>query len=80
MASKLNQCITAKTQNQIGHCDEAKKEYSWLIPHCKPELKKTTNWITVGQAKDIASSPNPLVKVLCQGCHWSWDPTRHRAI
>ena len=26
MASQLNQCISAKTQNQI----ETKKEYSWL--------------------------------------------------
>ena len=30
-----------KIQNQIDHCDETKKEYSWLIPHCKPELKET---------------------------------------
>ena len=27
--------------------------------------------------KDIASSPNPLVKALCRGCHWVWGPT-HR--
>ena len=33
----------AKTQNQIDHCDETKKEYSWLIHHCKPELKETTS-------------------------------------
>ena len=51
-----------KTQNQIVLCDETKKEYSWLIPHCKPELKETTSWTTVGQAKDTASSPNPFVK------------------
>ena len=43
MAFLLNQCISAKTQNQIDHCDETKKEYSWLIPHCKPELKETTS-------------------------------------
>ena len=48
-----------KTQNQIDW-DETKKEYSWLIPHCKPELKETTSWTTVDQANDIASSPNPL--------------------
>ena len=44
-------------------------------PHCKPELKETTSWTRVGQAKDIASSPNPLVKVLCRGRHWVWGPT-----
>ena len=43
MASELNQCISAKTQNQIDHCDETKKEYSWLNPHCKPELKENTS-------------------------------------
>ena len=43
MASYLNQCISAKTRNQIDHCDETKKEYSWLIPHCKPELKYGQN-------------------------------------
>ena len=26
MASQLNQCISAKTQNQIDHCDESKKD------------------------------------------------------
>ena len=76
MASLLNQCISAKTQNQIDHCDETKKENSWLIPHCKPELKETTSWTTAGQAKDIASSPNPLVKALCRGRLWVWGPTR----
>ena len=71
MASQLNQCISAKTQNQIDHCDETKKEYSWLITHCKSGLKETTIKITVGQAKDIASSPNSLVKTLqCRGRHW----------
>ena len=80
MASLLNQCISAKTQNQIDHCDETKKEYSWRIPHCKPELKETNSWTTVGQAKDIASSPNPLVKALCRGRHWVLRPTRRPAI
>ena len=80
MASGLNQCISAKTQNQIDHCDETKKEYSWLIPQCKPELKETTSWTTVGQAKDIASSPNPLVKALCRGRHWVWGPTRRHRV
>ena len=79
MASELSQCISAKTQNQIDHCDETKK-YSYLIPHCKPEFKETTSWTTVGQAKDIVSSPNPLVKALCRGRYWVWGPTRHRAI
>ena len=51
---------------QIDHCDETKKKYSWPVPHCKPELKETTSW-TVGQAKDIASSPNLLVIALCRG-------------
>ena len=46
MASKLNQCISVTIQNQIDHCDETKKEYSWLIPHCKPELKEITSWTT----------------------------------
>ena len=41
MASWFNQCISAKTQNQI--------------PHCKPELKETISWTTVGQSKDISS-------------------------
>ena len=48
------QCTSAKTQNQIDHSDETKTVYSWLIPHCKPELKETTSCTTVGQAKDIA--------------------------
>ena len=30
-----------KTQDQIDHCDKTKKEDSWLIPHCMPELKET---------------------------------------
>ena len=42
------------------------REYSWLIPHCKPELKETTSWTTVGQGKDIASSPNPLVEAVIE--------------
>ena len=53
----------SETQNQIDHCDETKKEYSWSFPHCKPELKETTIWTTAGQAKDIASSPNHLWKL-----------------
>ena len=57
-----------------------RKKYSWLIPHFKPELKETTSWTTVGQAKDIASSPNALVKALCRDRHWVWGPTRRRAI
>ena len=69
MVSWLNQW----TQNQIDHCDETKKEYSCLIPHCKPELKETTSWTTVGQAKNIASSPNLLVKTLCRGRHCGQD-------
>ena len=80
MASSLNQCITVKTQNRIYHCAETKKEYSWLIPHCKPELKENTSWNTVGQAKDIASSPNPLVKALWRDRHWIRGLTRRRAI
>ena len=56
MAPQPNQCIQAKTQNQIDHRDETKKEHSRQIVHCKPELKETTSWTTVGQAKDIASS------------------------
>ena len=44
MASWLNQCISAKTQNQTDHCDETKKEYSWLIPHCKSEFKETNSF------------------------------------
>ena len=51
MPPKLNQCISVKIQNQIDQCDETKKEYSLLIPHCKPELKEATSWTTVGQAK-----------------------------
>ena len=39
------------------------KEYSWLIPHCKPETKETTSWTMVGQAKDIVSSPNHFWKL-----------------
>ena len=80
MASYLKQCISAKTQNQIDHCYETKKEYSWLIPHCKQDLKETTSWVTMAQAKDIASSPNQLVKALCRGRHWVWGPTRRRVI
>ena len=80
MTSYLYQCISVKTQNQINHCDETKKEYSWLIPNCNPGLKETTSWTTLSQAKDIASRTNPLVKVLCRGRHWNWGPTRRRAI
>ena len=43
LTQSMHQCISAKTQNQIDHCDETKKEYSWLIPYCKPELKETTS-------------------------------------
>ena len=35
--------LSENTKNQIDHCDETKKEYSWLIPHCKPGLKETTS-------------------------------------
>ena len=80
MASLFNQCILAKTQNQINHCDEIKKEYSWLLPSCTLELNETTSWARVGQAKDIASSNNPRVKDLSRSRHWVWDPTRRRAI
>ena len=79
------------TVRDLSECADASKvptrcrsdacgSYSWLILHCKPELKETTGWTTVGQAKDIASSPNPLVKALCWGRHWVWGPTRRRAI
>ena len=50
-AAQPNQRILAKTQNQIDHYDETKKEYSWPIPHCKPEPKETTSRTTAGQAK-----------------------------
>ena len=33
---------------------------------------KTNSWTTAGQAKDISSSPNPLVRVLRRGRHWVW--------
>ena len=45
-----------------------------------PEQMKTNSWTTVGQAKDISPSPNPLVKVLRRGRHWVWGPYRRRAI
>ena len=41
---------------------------------------KTNSWTTAGQAKDISSSPNPLVKSLRRGRHWVWGPNRRRAI
>ena len=41
---------------------------------------KTNSWTTAAQAKDISSSPNPLVKVLRRGRHWVWGPNRRRAI
>ena len=40
---------------------------------------KTNSWTTAGQAKDISSSPNPLVKVLQRGRHLVWGPNRRRA-
>ena len=43
MTSYLNQCISAKTQNKIDHCDETKEEYAWLILDCRIELKETTS-------------------------------------
>ena len=43
-----------KTQNHIDHCDETKNEFSWLFPHCKPELKETTSRTTVGKVKDLS--------------------------
>ena len=49
-------------------------------PPLKSELKETTSWTTVDQAKDIASSPNPVVEALCRGRHWVRGPTRRRAI
>ena len=50
-----------------------KNEYSWLIFYCLSELMKTNSWTTAGQAKDISSSPNPLVKILRRGRHWVWE-------
>ena len=41
---------------------------------------KTNSWTTAGQAKDISSSPNPLVIFLLRGRHWAWGPNRRRAI
>ena len=41
---------------------------------------KTNSWTTAGQAKDISSSPNTLLKVLRRGRHWVWGPKRRRAI
>ena len=41
---------------------------------------KSNSWTTAGQAKDISSSPNPLVKVLQRGRHWVWGPNRRRAV
>ena len=49
-------------------------------PPPQARVKETTSWTTVGQAKDIAPSPNPLVKALCRGRHWVWGPTRRRAV
>ena len=64
MASSLNQSISAKTQNQIVRCNETKKVYSWIIPHCKPELKETTSWTKVGHTKDIRhQAPTHLWKL-----------------
>ena len=37
---------------------------------------KTNSWTTAGQAKDMSSSHNPLVKVLEEVC----GPNRRRAI
>ena len=56
-----------------------KDEYSWQF-YCVPEKMKINSWTTAGQAKDIPSSPNPLVKVLRRGIHWVWVPNRRRAI
>ena len=41
---------------------------------------KTNSWTTTGQAKDISSSTNTLVKVLWRGRHWVWGSNRRRAI
>ena len=49
-------------------------------PHCKQDLKETTSWVTMAQAKDIASSPKQLVKALCRGRNWVWGPTRRHVI
>ena len=45
-----------------------------------PEYMKTNSWSTAGQAKDISSSPNPLVKVLRRDHHWVWGSNRRRAV
>ena len=55
-----------------------KDKYSWVNLSCEPE--KTTSWTTAGQAKDKASSPNPLVKALRRDRHWVWGPNHRRAI
>ena len=53
-------------------------EYSWLIL-LYARVMKTNSW-TTGQAKDISSGSNPLVKVLRRSRHWVWGTKRHRAI
>ena len=48
-------------------------------PKSKGELK-TTFWTMAGQAKNKASSPNPLLKAIRRGRHWVWGPNHCREI
>ena len=59
-----------KTQNQTDHCDKTNKEYSWLIPHCKPELKEIASWTTVQAASSlVVSLVMWLESVFAVTCH-----------
>ena len=55
-----------------------KDEYSWLILLCA--RVNENQQLNHSQAKDISSSPNPLVKVLRRGRHRVWGLNRRRAI
>ena len=50
----------SENTNQFDNCDETKKVYAWLIPHCKPELKEITMWKLYVEAV-IESEARPAV-------------------
>ena len=69
-----------KHKNQINHYNKQRRVLMANSTVCQSKWKPIDSWTTAGQAKDIWSSPNPLVKVLRRGHHWVWGPNRRRAI
>ena len=68
-----------KHKNQINHYNKQRRVPMANSTVCQSKWKPIVE-PRRGQAKDILSSPNPLVKVLRRGRHWVWGPNCRRAI